>query len=654
MFRNARFSTPKALLFGLFLSAGLSACGDSENNPSFEAPDLDCNAAGVAVDCFYPFPSDVFRVEAEGGHQLAFSDAALPKLKTKKMRFATEKPIDGYPVHPPILATLGQNIDPAQLTFHTDDTTQTLASDSRTLVIDVERKEAVAHFAELDASVSAANRDVVQIRLLQALRPNARYVVALQNLTNTDGERIPRLESFEHLAFTNNYPFFKDEQTNTRENILPVLEEFGVDLDQVQLAWDFTTRSNASARGDQESIMDQTQTWLDDKTDGPHVSILSFVEYEEGTADGEHPHLRYDISATIEIPLFLESDDVTARMQWDEEGIPKLDGTAQLPLTILISHNAVANGSEAVIQFGHGFFGNTGEMRNGFFPGYLNDTSSVAVGIDWWGLSSSDLTPIINKIAGAPTELFDFTERLQQSFANQTVVARAMKTSLPELADFGTYLQADNHTFYGISLGHILGSSAVALSREINNAVLSVGGGSFSFLMSRAKPFEALMMLVNPSLSTPKDAQKFFALAGIAMEKVDPLTYADLILSNPFEEGVVDRRILAQVGMGDPAVPMLSSFIWTRTAGLPIATPSPMSVDALPTTTLPSNDSALVLFDFSLEGELPGTTSKFPAADNGVHQAVRENAEGQEQVRAFIRDKEIQDTCGGACVFSLD
>lgn len=635
------------------LTAGLllGACDDTDG-VDFDEPALGCNPAGESVDCFFPFPTDAFLVQDEGSRAIAFTEDSMPAYRSGKLRFDLNEPIDGYAIHTPIFATLGQPIDASQLIFHTDEPTPTTQPDSHTLVLDAETGEAIPHFAELDAAGGATGQELLQIRLYSNLEADRRYIVAIQGLKTPSGETIARPESFEHLAFTEGYPYFAEAQANTRANILPVLETFGVDLENLQLAWDFTTRTDASAQNEVLQMMDKTREWLDGLSGGPDFEITSVIDHVPGSPDA-HNQLRYTIHGELTIPLFLEDETPSAVLRRDANGSPELHGNGVISARILIPHSVVANGSaKTAIQFGHGFFGSTEEMSTSFLPGFLEASEAVGIGIDWWGLSSEDMSVILGKLTGSVATTFDFTERLAQSFVNQTVLARAANATFPELDVYGDYLTADAHTFYGISLGHILGSTAVAVSPEMNLAVLSVGGGSFSFIMSRARPFDALMKLVLMGMNKAHDSQRFIALASIAMEKIDPMTFAPMLLSMPSENGTIDRRVLAQVGEGDPAVPVLSSYAWARAAGLPIG-PSIATVPLLPDATLPSTDSAIFSFDFQLEGELPGFYSRFPEADNGVHQAVREDARGQDQIRAFIFDGEITDVCSGPCTRPL-
>lgn len=634
------------------LGAGLllAACDDTDSteSPSFEEPALSCNPAGASVDCFFPFPSDAFLVGEGDSRAIAFPDESLPAYRNGRLKFDLHEPIDGYATHTPIFATLGAPIDVTQLTFHTDDPTPTTQASSHTLVLDAETGKAIPHFAELDAGGGATGQEFLQIRLYSPLEANRRYIVAIQGLRTPGGETIARPESFEHLAFTENYPYFEDAQANTRENILPALESFGVELDNLQLAWDFTTRTDESAQSEVLEMMEKTGTWLDALSDGPDFEITQVIDHAPGSPDA-HGQLRYTIFGALTIPLFVEDETATAILVRDADGRPELHADGVIPVRILIPHSVVDAGSAAMsFQFGHGFFGATQEMTDSFFPRFLEDSQAVGIGVDWWGLSFEDMPVIIGGLTGNVATTFDFTERLAQSFVNQTVLARAARTTLPALDVYGDLLNADTHAFYGISLGHILGSTAVAVSPEMDLAVLSVGGGSFSFIMSRARPFDALMKLVLMGMNKAHDSQRFIALASIAMEKIDPMTFAPMLLSMPTENGTLDRRVLAQVGEGDPAVPVLSAYAWARAAGLPIG-PSVADVPLIPAATLPSTDSAIISFDFQLDGEIPGFYSRFPEGDNGVHQAVREDPRGQDQVRSFILEGEITDVCDGPC-----
>lgn len=654
-----------ALLIAISLAfAGCSDTKETEPTPDPEAPDEDCNPAGYSIDCFYPFPSDAFRVEEDGDTHIRFDGNARLLYGKKRLELAVNHPIDGFPIHPPIFAELGEAIDPSQLIFHDDDLSKTTLPNAPVVILNAETNEPVAHFLELDRTVPEEKRTLLQIRLLRALEENTRYIVAIQNIKNTDGQRIERPESFQNLAFEEDYPYFTDAQKNTRENILPALEAFGVNLDDVQLAWDFTTRTHHSARHELESMIEQSVEWMDNHD--LNLRVVEVIEYlEPGREDEEtdtlkvHPNLRYDLRTHIDVPLFLTDDTPAGRMLFDDAGLPRLDGTIALPVDILIPHSVIDEGSSvATIQFGHGFFGSTKEMKESFLPRFLNENHMISAGIKWWGLSDDDMIPIVGMINGKGSEVFNFTERLLQGFVNQTAVARAIQQFPDDFSaeidgvdvDLSAYVQNDRHVFYGISLGHILGSTAIAVSPEISDGILSVGGGSFSFIMSRAKPFKPLIDLVNMNISDKREAQRFVALSSLAMEKVDPITYADQLLENTFDGAPLQRRVLAQVGLGDPDVPTLSALVWARSAGIPIgqAPPDVFATDFdVQKSVLPEDQSVMMIFDFDLDGTLPGTYAEFAAGSYPVHGGVRTFPKGQIQALDLIFNRPISDVCNG-------
>ncbi|WIG99524.1 hypothetical protein [Myxococcus sp. SDU36] len=48
---------------------------------------------------------------------------------------------------------------------------------------------------------------------------------------------------------------------------------------------------------------------------------------------------------------------------------------------------------------------------------------------------------------------------------------------------------------------------------------------------------------------------------------------------------------------------------------------------------------------------LPGTFADLPAADNPVHEGVRQDDAGREQVDRFLRpDAQVEVTCDGICL----
>jgi hypothetical protein len=273
------------------------------------------------------------------------------------------------------------------------------------------------------------------------------------------------------------------------------------------------------------------------------------------------------------------------------------------------------------------------------------------VAADWWGMSESDRGVLLDKLVTDPEKTLLFTDRLHQGMANFLALAYHAQNSmlaLPELSIGGEpAYDASAIYFYGISMGHILGGTYVALSPSIERAVLGVGGANFSLMMFRASPFSAFLALISLGNDDPLDQQKFSALVQPAFDRVDPLTYAPYVLTTPLPGAPAERRVLLHAGIADASVPNLATFFHARILGVPLLEgTSSVRPLGLGTTPAPA-DSAFTIFDFGLEPHVSATP---PIEGNDVHDTVRRLAASKAQVSAFLRpDGAIEQTCSGIC-----
>lgn len=174
---------------------GVSAC-DGDTALPVEA---DCNPLGGA-GCLTPWPSS--------------------SLGT-----------DGFSPDMPIVMELDATIDPASL-----------ALPDATVMIDLTAGERVVH----SASIEARPDDVQAIRLWPA-RPLARghrYAVAITNtVVDQDGDELVSPPGFTALVEKRYTDHELLEELRPRfADTLTALDEAGIDVDALVVAWDFTTR----------------------------------------------------------------------------------------------------------------------------------------------------------------------------------------------------------------------------------------------------------------------------------------------------------------------------------------------------------------------------------------------------------------------------
>jgi hypothetical protein len=203
--------------------------------------------------------------------------------------------------------------------------------------------------------------------------------------------------------------------------------------------------------------------------------------------------------------------------------------------------------------------------------------------------------------------------------------------------------------FYGISQGHILGGTYLALAPHVERGVLSVGGGGLSRMMFRALPFLPFLYVVASTVPDPLDQQKWTAMSQSVFDRIDPITYAPWVHDGGPQPRPARRTVLLQVGIGDASVPNLTAHLHARALGIHHLTPAPRALFGLPEATTPHAGSAIAEWDYGID-PLPGVLADFPESGNEVHEAVRREPTALEQIDLFLRpDGAIVHTCDGPC-----
>lgn len=600
-------------------------------------------AGGPKADCLLPYPSDFFRV----GGKVSIPEVAQTKFGKTPVDLISPHQPDGFSVGSPILAIFPGGIDKSSLVFHTDDVTKSLGDASPTILLDAETGERVVHFAEVDPRAETEDKRALIIHPLVRLANAHRYIVAIRGLKDRSGAPVPPPEGFRslrddagkaQLALAKLSPHYESD-------VFPVLESAGVTRSTLELAWDFTTSTEESATGDMLAIQKDLTSRL-----GVAPPAVEIVE----VTDNPGPHIGRRIEATVTVPLYVDSTEPGAKLNYDGTHVVA-QGSAKVPFTVWIPTSVMnrAPGTKParLLQFGHGFFGTRAEVDD--FPVELaDDKGFVIIASDWWGLSSPDKNPLAAMLLNDPASLPFITDRLHQAMANLIATAAAAKGPLVNLSPLQIQGQPayDPTTiyFYGISLGHILGSTYVTLSPDVERASLSVGGSDFSLMMFRSQAFIPLIVLIAISVPDPLEQQKLVAELQSSLDRVDNLSYAPHMLSNRYPASSPSLRIAMQTGLGDPAVPNLASFLQARVLGVDLLEPSPREVFGLTSVTSPAKSgSTITLFDF---GVTPSDTAVAPIDTNPVHEGVRRSQGSIDQIDAFFRpDGNLVQACTDIC-----
>jgi hypothetical protein len=650
--RGAFLLTLSALVLATGFSGG---CGDDDTTAPVVVEE-GCNPLAADWHCLLPFPTDFFVVPDDslpGGRRVVLTEQATPYTdEDKSMDFTVPHPTDGFSNLPQILAYFPFAIDTTGLVFHTGDIEQSLASHSSTLLLNAQTGEPVLHFAEIDPREMEEPRRALAIRPIVPLEHDTRYIVAVQGLRTTDGEPVVPGSGFRLLrdGTADDHPVLSQLVEHYENDIFPILSTNGVAREELLLAWDFTTATEAVLTRDMRELRRQLITAL--QTEPPAVAV-------DDVSDDHDEHVYRLVYGTLEVPLFTETPEADgARLHRDGDGKVAQNGTTAIRFTAVIPRS-VARANDPVrparfLQYGHGFFGTREEIEGSYVTEFLDRTGMVGVSVDWWGMSTADMGPLVDNLITDTQNTLVFTDRLHQAMANHIAVSYAAKTTLaalPAMEINGELSYDPEHIyFYGISQGHILGGTYVALAPHVSKAVLSVGACAYPFMMFRSSKFWQFIEMLNLVAPDPLDHQIFVTLSGTTFDRVDSLTYAPHVLDDLYPDTPEERAILMHTGIGDSSVPNLASHIHARALGLPLLQPAPREIPALQTTAGPAT-SAIVEFDFGIEPPLPGDiATPGEIESNQVHEGVRRLDAAITQIDAFLwPDGQITHTCAGPC-----
>jgi hypothetical protein len=613
-----------------------------------------CNPIAFEHDCLLPYPSDVFRVEdasLPSGKRVAITPVAQVRTRTNDaIDFLQYRAVDGFSHLQPLMTVWPKGVDTSELVGALGDLDMTLLPASKTILLNAETGEPVAHWAEVDKNTDKVDRQAFVVRPAQRLKNGTRYIVALQGLKDASGGAITAPEGFRQLrdAQAAGHPVLGPLATRYDAEIFPKLVAHGVKREELVLAWDFTTISEQNLKADMLEIRADLITRL--KATPPPVKIDTI----KMPTETEDANIAVRMEGTMDVPLYMTEDKADARLNRDASGKVVANGVAKVHFWINLPRSVIPTdaGFEPVrlMQYGHGFFGRGEEIDYSYMRGFSNEQAYVTAAVDWQGMDEDDQELALQRLSTDPGKSLLFTERVHQGMANQIALSYALQTTIPELDEVKrfdkTLFDKSKIFYYGISQGGILGVTFIALSPQIDRASFSVGGAAFSFMMSRSSSFARFLVFINTIVNRdPLSVQKFAMLAQHPFDFIDPMTWGPELLAPTLPDAPASRKILYQVGRGDDQVPPLSTYMLSRSIGLKVVTPSVFVPDRLEEVAAPA-DSGLVIVDFGLDPE-PGIEPKTVAEANAVHEGLRRDPQIKEQINRFLKpDGKIEDTCG--------
>lgn len=637
----------------------LATCGNApgdkaggDSGPAAEGARGDCNPVDGG-HCLFPFPSSFFLADddtAPSGVRVDFGQGSLPtNIDGVQMDPAEWNRKDGFPIMGGMFALLpGVVVDNAAVV---DDIGLSMEDSSPTVILDAETGERVPHWVELERFTDDPDRRALILRPVAPMDFGRRYVVGIRGMVDGTGSPVAAPAGFAALRDgTATDGDLTRQQGHYDDVVFPALESAGIARDELQLAWDFVTTSQEGSLGPILHMRDDALATVGDS------ATYRVTSQQEGNCAGG-ARIGRTVELELDVPLYLTTwaPGAEARLVHGGDGMPESSGLVGIPMVVQVPCAVLDAGQPApLLQFGHGLFGNRGHSQSSSMQAVAAQAGAVLYAVDWTGMKDRDAAFAALIMSNDPTDFVSMTDRLHQGHVEGWVATRAMQTVLvsePLLrTDADTPLiDPTTVTYFGTSLGSILGGAHVAMSTEISRAVLNVPGAPFSMLLPRSSPFEPFFSILNTKYSDPADISAILALTQMMWDPTETGGLMHFLSDNPVDDKVASSRdLLLVTAIGDLSVNSRGGHIIARAAGATNMEPLNRDVWGVPSAAPPFSGSALLEMDFGYEEPGP-TNPETVDVEGGPHNMPFGSPQAQALSAHFLVTGEVISVCDGPC-----
>jgi hypothetical protein len=643
--------------------------------------------------CLLPFPNDAFTVADETtdtGRRVRFLPTAMPRNGTDLT--AASLGGEGLPVNPTewnrndgfspgqailthvpgldLHRTWGTQDRPHNAAAlneqdyfdhrdHIADIDLYLEEDAPIVILNADTGERHPFWSELDLHTSSDARRALILRPAVNFDHGARYIVALRNLRDADGELIEARSEF--AAYRDGTA--SDGRSAHLQELLGTLRGAGIGTEELYLAWDFTVISQRNMTERMLGMRDDAfgrilgDTDLSDRVvqgRSPDFEIVSSSERDDTWTDSrgvQHTQRVRRIDGKVTVPNYLDRPQITeGLLRGNPELDPPIPGSRlhygltggdvpqQNPLipTVEVPFRCdvpVGDGPSYGTLYGHGLLGTRGQIGDVKWPRRFG---FAGCGMDWWGMASGDI-PTVATILLDLSNFPALPDRAQQGFLNWMFLGRAMVhpeglVTDPAFqdADGSPLLVTDDGEgtalyYDGNSQGGIMGGPLVAVSPDISRGILGVTGMNYSTLLNRSVDWEgAYGEVYYAAYQDPIERQLGFQLIQMLWDRGESNGYAHFT-SDTQLPNTPPHDVMLQIAYSDHQVSVHAAEVNAATVGAPVMTPG-LPEDRhwalnpfLPRAAYPHQGSSLIYWDsgngIPPNGNLPPTHSRDPHGD---------------------------------------
>lgn len=272
----------------------------------------------------------------------------------------------------------------------------------------------------------------------------------------------------------------------------------------------------------------------------------------------------YELRATIHLPLV----DAADRAE-DEEGVDRF-----VPYDI--------DKGYPVAIFGHGLTGNGDQAKD--IAKYIAPMGIATIGVDapqhgthptksYDGSEDLDLLQAlfgISTTGRVTVNPFQLRDGWRQSNLDKLGLIEAIKAGIDIDGDGKWDLDPDRISYLGASLGSIQGPELLALSPDIELALLAIGGARISDFLRYDGTVGVIALFLAPPKVGADAFTRFLIVLQTAIERGDGVNWGPYILQDRFPEAGDPMHVAMQMSIPDEVVPKETGIMQTRTIGVPI------------------------------------------------------------------------------------
>ncbi len=598
--------------------------------------------------CLYPWPSDLVTTpdaSTPTGLRLDYDGTLLPVNKTG-MPFTVDdlaNNFDGFSPSSQIRFAFAAEVDTTGLPGLRS-IEGSLDPDANIVLVDAESGERWPYFIEADATAEPGEPVTMFVRPMRRLDFNRRYVIGLRGLKDKNGAAIAASPLFRALRdqLKTDVPQLEALREG-HEAVFSALKTAGVEREELQLAWSFTTASAARMQRDLTAISPQVVAQAGTGALGYEIKSIK---------DDEDPQLARVIRGYFNVPNCLTGDaGPGSLLQRDPQGMPVCKGITKAPFVIAVPKDVWDSGSPApFVVYGHGLLG-SGEEAVSVAK---KATSVIVAGTDFWGMSEEDIPTIAVALQSNFEGGATLADRLLQSAVNFTTLAYLAQGDLLQEAQLKsandmtqTLIDPTAVHYLGGSQGGIMGGTVVAMAPNLSRGIVVVGGGNYSLMIWRSTAFSMLNGLWETAQADIQDREFLFSIFQSTFDRADPVIHKELI-DEPLGGGEPKRLMLIE-SMGDCQVPNIATEVMARSMNMSMLAPSVDGVWGLENVTGEVTEGSVLLQVDTLLGPRPLDVNMPPEDDNGAHGAVIDDPTVVSIVERFLFKGIFENLCEGPC-----